>query len=477
MTSDAIPYYVDQIDWAALRRDFPPPGEFAAVHSARTDEQVRGLQEQRFLDRVRDAWRVPFYQRLWGNAGLVEGDIRSLEDLAKIPSFTSEDLKDSIASAPPFGDFYLPESLSRTKPLKLQTSGGSTGTPRPTLFDPVALEVQAIQLARAFRAQGARVGDRAQITYTNALGNAAWNAYMAMINWSGVMPLTTGTGQVTPSEKQLEYAAAWGTDWWFTRGEYLARLVNVADEIGFDLHQLNTRFIHSFLGPDATGAFRKGLEDAWGAPVYDNYGTHEIGLIAFECTQKRHKHVSEDTVFLETFDPDTDAVLAEGQPGCLVATSLHRSTPPLIRFNMRDIMIRYPRETCPCGLRTSGLSMFLGRADEMVKLRGTNVYPTACQQAINADPRTSGDYICVVGYDGEGMHRKETFVVRIERRDLGVDPVGLRRDLVTALHHDLGVRVDVEIVDPTTLAEHTRLGSDKVRRLLDLRDAGSNRTA
>jgi len=274
---------------------------------------------------------------------------------------------------------------------------------------------------------------------------------------------------VTPSEKQLEYAAAWGVDWWFARGEYLGRLVAVAEEIGFDLHSLGTRFVHSYLGPDPDGSFRRSLQEAWNAPIYDNYGAHEIGLIGFECTAQGHKHVNEDTVYLESIDVDTGAAVGTGTEASLVATSLHRTMPPMIRYNLRDLLIRYPRETCECGLRTGGLSMFLGRVDEMVKLRGMNVYPVACQSAVNREPGTSGDYLCVVDYVGEGTSRRERFVVRVERKDSSVDAEDLQRRMVQAFHHDLSVRVDVEIAEPGSLAEHTRLGKDKVRRLLDLR--------
>lgn len=466
--SGAMQYYFEQIDWPAFVAEYPPPPHFAQAHSARSDEELRALQEHRFLARVADAWRVPFYQRHWGAVGLEPGDVTSLDDIEKIPMFTSDDLKDSIASAPPFGDFYLPED-GTPAPWKLQTSGGSTGRPRPTRFDATALEVQGIQMARAFVQQGARRGDLAQITYTNALGNAAWNAYTAMLHWAGVTPLTTGTGAVTPSEKQLEYASVWGVDWWFARGEYLGRLVTVADEIGFDLHSLGTRFIHSYLGPDPDGSFRRSLQDAWNAPIYDNYGAHEIGLIGFECAERGHKHVNEDTVYLESVDVDTSASVGVGAEASLVATSLHRNVPPMIRYNLRDLLVRYPRETCGCGLRTSGLSMFLGRVDEMVKLRGMNVYPVACQSAVNRVPGTSGDYICVVDYIGEGVARRERFVVQVERKDASVDATVLQEQLANELHHDLSVRVDVEIVEAGTLAEHTRLGKDKVRRLLDLR--------
>lgn len=463
-----IPYYVDQLDWPTFMADYPPPPRFARTHGQLSDEGLRELQQRRFLARVADAWEVPFYRRRWSAAGLSPGDIRGLDDIEKIPTFTSDDLKRSIEEHPPFGEHYRPAG-GPARPMKVQTSGGSTGLPRPTLFDATALEVQAVQMARAFVAQGSRPGDLAQITYTNALGNAAWNAYTAMLHWSGVTPVTTGSGLVTPSEKQLEYARVYGVNWWYARGEYLGRLVQVAQETGFDLHQLNTRFLHSYLGPDLDGDLRRALQEAWNAPVYDNYGAHEIGLIAFECVEQDGKHINEDTVFLETVDVTSGAVLAPGARGSLVATSLHRDTPPIIRYNLRDVLEVGGRERCACGLRTARMSMFLGRADEMVKLRGTNVYPAACQTAVTRDGRTSGDYICVVEYVGTGTARREHMVVRVERRDSTVDADALARDLARSLHHDLGVRLDVEVVEPGSLAALTRLGTDKVRRLLDLR--------
>lgn len=109
-----------------------------------------------------------------------------------------------------------------------------------------------------------------------------------------------------------------------------------------------------------------------------------------------------------------------------------------------------------------------GRADEMVKLRGTNIYPMACQSAIKKDPRTTGEYICVVQYDGAGIGRREEMVIRVERRSTAVDTAALAEDLRKALHADLGARVDVEVVDPGDLTELCGTG-EKPRRLLDLR--------
>lgn len=466
-----IPYYCKAIDWDALIRDYPPPPDFQRVSAGMSDDELRALQNARFMERVGEAWEVPFYRDRWRAAGLEPGDVRSLEDIEKIPAFTSDDLKQALVDRPPFGS-HLPfgrEGLG-TRPLKIQTSGGTTGIPRVTLFDAMALEVQGIQTARALYAQGSRPGDVVQITYTNSLANSAWCALNGILNWLGAVPMTTGTGQVTSSERQLEYAREWGTTAWFSRGEYLARLVEVAEKAGIDLRSLPTRQIHSFLGPDTEGALRGQLEEAWGVPIYDNYGTHEIGLVGFECRCKNGMHVNEDTVFIEFADVDTGAAMPLGSRANIVATSLHRNVPLIIRYNLRDLMIGYKRERCACGLRTMKLSPFLGRSDEMVKLRGTNVYPLACQGAVTADPRTTGEFICVAHFVGEGVTRREDITVRIERRSAEVDAEALARDMAQVLHKDLGVRVGVEITEPGSLAQYTGLGTNnKAKRLLDLR--------
>lgn len=473
---DSIPYYWKSVDWAALTADYPPPPHYGKVTGRLSPDALRSLQNARFLDRMKDAWATPFYRERWTAAGLEPGDIRSLDDIEKIPSFNSDDLKGAILARPPFGNHHPfgAEGLGKT-PIKIQTSGGSTGLPRVTLFDTVALEVQGIQTARGLYAQGARPGDIIQIAYTMSLANAGWCAYNGIFNWLGATPVTTGSGAVTSSERQLEYAQAWGTTGWFARGEYLARLVEVARDLKFDLHSLKTKQIHSFLGTDFEGHLRKQLEEAWNAPVYDNYGTHETGLIAFECREQDRKHVNEDTAFLELADVETGAPLPMGSRGNLIVTSLHRSVPPIIRYNLRDCLIAYEREECACGLCTRKLSTFLGRSDDMVKLRGTNIYPLACQNAVTKDPRTTGEYLCVVTDSGQGITRRENMVVRIERRSPSIDAAVLAEDLAAALHKDLGVRVDVEIVEKDSLAPITNVGREnKVKRLLDLRGKGGH---
>lgn len=148
----AVPYYWKSVDWDGLMRDYPPPPYFQQTTGKLSEQELRALQNTRFIARMEDAWRTPFYAMRWGAAGIEPGDIRSLDDIEKLPCFTSDDLKDAIAAAPPFGSHQpvSAQQLART-PFKVHTSGGTTGFPRLTLFDPVALEVQAIQTARGRR--------------------------------------------------------------------------------------------------------------------------------------------------------------------------------------------------------------------------------------------------------------------------------------------------------------------------------------
>lgn len=463
-----IPYYHRSLDWNRLMADYPPPPHFHSTTGKLSEGGTFELQNARFRERMTEAWQIPFYKERWSAVGLEPGDIRGLEDIEKIPTFNSDDLKKAIEAAPPFGNHHPIGRNDLGKfPVKIQTSGGTTGMPRVTLFDPMSMEIQGIQTARGFYAQGARPGDLIQIPLTTSLANAGWTAYTAAFNWLGCVPITTGSGKVTPSERQLELAEAWGVNGWYLIGDYLGRLTQVASDMGFDLHKLPTKYIMTFLGPDADGALRKSFEEAWNAPVYDNYGSHEVGLVAFECASKT-RHINADTAYIEILDEDSGKVLPDGEIGSVVATSLYRSIPPFIRYDLRDRMALQPYATCSCGISSRSLSAMMGRADEMVKLRGTNIYPMSCQTAVKKDVRTTGEFICVVCYEGEGIGRKEEMTVRVERRSAEVDPGPLADDLRRALYNDLGARVDVEIVDPGGLAEVCGPG-EKPRRLLDLR--------
>jgi phenylacetate-CoA ligase len=467
-----VPYYYRSVDFDRLVREYPPSQDYAETVFLHDRRQIAEVQNRRFVSIVESAWRNPFYRKRWEAHGLRPQDIRSIDDLGKLPMVAVEDFKDSIKAHPPFGEH---PGLSRADgarvPIKIQSSGGTTGMPRPTLFTPWEWEIQGIQGSRALWIQGARPGDMMQIPATLYTANLGWFYYLSCLHWSGIMPVTTGSGNVTPTRRQLEIAFDWGVNLWAAFPEYLLHLASVAEQEKLDLRALRTRLITAFLGPDLDGSLRKMLEGAWHCPVFDNYGTHEVGLPAFECQERDGLHLMEDMFIVEVADVDTDQLVPDGQKGNLVMTSLYRHHPPLIRYNLRDYVriVSDGTTRCGCGSATRKMDHFLGRSDDMVKIRGTNVFPMACVRAVTSDDRTTGEWLCVVERQTSGLDLRDDMTVRVETKGEVGDREGLIHVLEDRLKSDLGIRVTVELVPAGTLAEYTYGREGKARRLLDRR--------
>jgi phenylacetate-CoA ligase len=469
-----LPNYHTSIDWEALYRKFPVPDVFERTVYKWPAERVRALQNERFLEVMQVGWKNEFYRRRWTAAGISPEDIRSIDDIVALPLFSSEDIKNDQAENPPFGLIHGSGlGYLQKHPLKLQTSGGTTGKARPTLSGPVEWELNGLTAARGLYIMGARPGDVMQIPATCSLANLGWCIYKGCHDYLGVMPLTTGSGVVTSSRRQLEVAFDWGTNLWVSFPEYLTQLAKVCrDELGRDVRELETKFIASYLGPDIDNSLRRQLEDLWGCPVYDNYGTNEMGQGAFECKHKAGLHLMEDCVYFEIVDVDTNLPVAPGETGNLVATILHRNIPPMIRFNVRDLERIISTQTCECGSSFRRMDKLLGRSDDMVKLRGVNIYPMACLPAVKSDPRTTGEWICVVDREERDGVLRDEMTVRIEVQRSALSRDGLAEHLAKRLQGDLGVKVAVELTDEGTLADVANLGREgKPKRLLDRRHA------
>jgi phenylacetate-CoA ligase len=467
-----LPIYHKSIDWDAFFAEHPVPDAFERTIYRCSKERLRELQNRRFMNLVRIGWNNSFYCSRWRAAGIEQGDINSIDDIAKLPSYTSDDVKKDQEENPPFGLFHGEGLRSlRTTPIKVQTSGGTTGKPRATLYGPTEWEMNGLTQARAMYVQGVRPGDVAQIPVTCSLANLGWAVYKACHDYLGVLPLTTGSGIVTSSRRQLELAFDWGTNVWCCFPEYLTQLAKVCrDELKRDIRELNTKSIHSFLGPDTDNSLRRQLEELWGCPVYDLYGTNEMGVAAFECQHQNGLHVMEDCIYLEIEDVETGLPVERGATGNMVVTILHRTLPPVIRYNVRDLTRMISEDTCRCGGSFRRMDKFLGRSDDMVKLRGVNVYPMACLPAIKSDPRTTGEWICVVDRsERDGVIRDE-MTVRVEVQRGVTSLEGLREHLEKRLQGELGVKVTVDLVSEASLAEAANIGREgKAKRLLDRR--------
>ena len=442
-----LPLYRNAIDWEWFDREHPAPDVYADTVFKWPAERVRALQNRRFLDIMQVGWKNGFYAKRWRAAGLEPGDIRGIDDIGKLPTFNSDDIKDDHKALPPFGAISgidRHDELQRN-PLKMQTSGGTTGKARPTLFGALEWEMNGLQAARSLYIQGARP--------------------------VGVMPLTTGSGVVTSSYKQIELAADYGVNIIAGFPEYLTQLAKVArEEVGIDARKLGLKFIASYLGPDTEGLLRKNLEELFGCPVYDNYGTNEISHASFEGPDKDGLYLMEDCIYLEVLDTETNQPVAPGQPGNLVATSLFRHIPPIIRFNLRDLGRIVGDGVSALGSSFRRMDHFLGRSDDMVKIRGNNIYPMGCLNAVRSDPRTTGEWVCVAERSViEGVIRDD-MVVHVEVRADAANLDGLKEHLESRLRSDLSLKVGVELVPEGGLAEMANLGREgKPRRLIDRR--------
>jgi phenylacetate-CoA ligase len=438
-------------------------------------ERVRELQNERFLEVVEAGWANRFYQALWRKAGLEPGDIASLDDIGKLPAFNSDDIKNDQADHPPFG--LLPgyaglrEHLA-AMPCRLQSSGGTTGKPRYTLQSVRENEVNAISAARSLYLQGARPGDILQIPATASLASLPWAYAKACTEYLGMLPVTTGSGVVTPSRRQMEIAFDVGVNCWMSFPEYLVRLAQASkEELGRDARELKSKLITTYLGPDIEGTLRAHLESLWGCPVYDNYGVNEIGHGALECSERQGLHFMEDLTYFEVLDTETGMPVEQGKVGNLVATVFYRRTFPIIRYNLRDLGRIVSTEPCGCGSSFRRMDHFLGRSDNMVRMRGVNVYPMACLPAVRSDPRTTGEWLCEA-YEAivDGRAREELAVHIEVRRNAGALG-GLQERLEARLKSDLGLSVSVRLVEEGKLEQLASLGEGKAKRLLERRPA------
>jgi len=474
ITETQLPIYQKSIDWDAFFAEYPVPDVYERTVYKWPPARLREFQNKRFMRLMDIGWKNEFYRSRWSAAGIKPGDIKSIDDIAKLPAYTSDDVKNDQAENPPFGHFHgAGKALLKTMPLKVQTSGGTTGKPRATLYGATDWEMNGLTQARAMYIQGVRPGDVVQIPATCSLANLGWCVYKGCHDYLGVLPVTTGSGVVTSSRRQLETAFDWGTNVWCSFPEYLTQLAKVSrEELGRDIRELKTKSIHSFLGPDTDNSLRRQLEELWGCDVYDLYGTNEMGSAAFECRHKNGVHVMEDCIYLEIEDVETGKPVEQGATGNMVVTILHRDLPPVIRYNVRDLARIVSSDRCECGSCFRRMDKFLGRSDDMVKLRGVNIYPMACLPAIKSDPRTTGEWICVVDrFEKSGVLRDEmTVQTEVQKSAANVD--GLKEHLEKRLQGDLGVKVAVELVAEGSLAEVANLGREgKPKRLLDRRFA------
>ena len=249
---DLIPRYHQALDFEALWREFPPPPDYFSATYRLSSDEMRGMQEQRFLRQMERAWQVPFYRRHWSVAGMEPGDIRGLGDLASIPPFSVHDMRESASDNPPWADYIgIDPAEHAPLPLILQTSGGTTGLPRPMIFTPRDREVMNIITGRRLYMQGVRPFDLVQVALSMGLTNGGVLAREGIWKYTGAVPVMTGSGAQTPTRRQIELIKAWKAKFLIGFPAYLRHMGLVArDELKVDPRELPVKGLIVHLGTD-----------------------------------------------------------------------------------------------------------------------------------------------------------------------------------------------------------------------------------
>ena len=439
--------YFDAIDIHQLQKEFPLGAQFLGMFSGMRPDCLRAAQERRFARQLERAWQIPFYQRLWGAGGVTRADTRSLEDIAKLPSFGKHEIMASVERHPPFGDHHgrdIPID-GKIVPMVLQSTSGTTGRPQPLLYSPRTREVQNLMLARAYLMAGMCATDVVHSVYGHGLVNGGHYIREAVLHFTDALFVSAGTGIETPSVKQVEFMRDFGATVIVGFADYIKRLADVAREQGLvPGKDIPLRMICGHLSKDARGA----LSEAWGgAELFDWYGVGDTGLIAAEGPDHDGLHLMEDAHWIEICDVDTGAPVAHGEPGDLIATCLFTDDIfPIIRFNTHDVTRLLPGAS-KMNFPFRRMEGFLGRSDSMVKLRGINVFPHALSSILAGTPGFNGEYLCTLTRDSSG---REDLLVSVETTQASTG--GLLEQVRNLLKTRLGVQVCVKLVAPSALA-------------------------
>lgn len=458
------PSYFDALDYSAILNDYGRPEDFTQTIAKMPREALRALQNERFLKLIAFAWKIPFYQRLWGNAGVTPADIRSIEDIVKLPSYSKSDLMASVEAYPPMGDFHGLDTYPKDQrpPMVFQTTSGTTGRPQPLIYGPKGREVQNLLLARAYTSQGVTREDVVHSVYGHGMVNGGHYVREAILHWTGAQMLTAGTGIETRSLQQVNIMRDFNASVIVGFGDYIKRLADVARDNGIlPGEDIKIRIITGHMGAEA----RETMSAAWGgAKVYDWYGVGDTGLIASEAIDQSGMYVHEDAQYLELLDVDTGLPTTEGEVGDMVVTCLYKDDLfPIIRFNTHDVT-RFVTSPSPLGFSFRRIVGFLGRSDNMVKLRGINIYPTGIGAILTeAFDDLLSEYVCLCARE-EG---RDEMVVHIEATGDLNRPTKPYEDLLKAR---LGVEIVVRLAAKDALASLTQIETrQKPIRLIDQR--------
>ena len=430
-----------------LRDLSPQPGDLDPIETASRDE-LAALQRTRLAATLRHAYaNVPHYRQAFDAAGVHPNDFRDLPDLARFPFTTKADLRANY----PFGMFAVP----RERIARIHASSGTTGKPTVVGYTKADLDVWADVMARSIRASGGRAGMRIHVAYGYGLFTGGLGAhYGAERLGCAVIPVGGGG-----TERQVQLIQDFQPDIIMVTPSYMLAILDAFRAAGADPRGTSLQ-VGIFGAEPWTNAMRAEIEGEFGMHGVDIYGLSEVmgPGVANECVEtKDGLHIWEDHFYPEVVDPDTGAVLPDGSRGELVFTSLTKEATPIIRYRTRDLT-----RLLPGTARTMRrMEKVTGRSDDMMIIRGVNVFPTQIEELVLARADLSGHYQIELTREG----RMDSALVRVEARpdSLGVTDAGPA--LARAIKEQVGITAAVEVVAPGGIERSV----GKARRVIDKR--------
>ena len=418
-------------------------------------EDLHALQEDRLKSIVRYVYdHSAFYRQKFKEAGVEPGDIKTLADITKLPFTRKVDLRDNY----PTGMFSAPKS----QVVRYHVSSGTTGKPTVVGYTKGDIETWSESLARALTSIGLSRDDVVQVGYGYGLFTGGLGLhYGAERIGAAVLPVGTGN-----TERQIELMQDLGSTAIACTPSYFLHIMEVAEKMGISIRNDTHLKVGIFGAEPWSLETRKRIEDATGINAYDIYGTSEIsGPLFTECQEKKGIHVWGDMLLTEVIDPKTGEPVSEGETGELVFTTLHKFALPLIRYRIGDLSI-ITNETCACGRTHPRIMRILGRTDDMLIIRGINVFPSQVESVLMNIPEVGDHWEIVVDRKGP----LDMMTVRVELTESGFsDKIGdlmkLKKKVSKELKGVLNIAAQVDLVEPGTIPR----SMGKAKRVTDNR--------
>ena len=423
-------------------------------------EQLRARQLEDLKWSVKHAYdNIELYRERFDEAGASPDDIRTLEDLQRFPFVVKQDMRDAY----PFGMF----ALGNEDVARIHASSGTTGQATVVGHSKRDLENWGDCFARGIAMVGGSAASTVQVSYGYGLFTGGLGAHSgAEAMGCTVIPTSSGN-----TKRQVQMMRDCKTDILACTPSYALLIADTAREMGYDPATDFAISAGIFGAEPCSENMRQEISEKLGIQYCDVYGLSEImgPGVAMECRERGGLHIAEDQFYCEIVDPDTGEVLPDGEWGELVITTLTRECCPMIRYRTRDVT-RIVSEPCPCGRTHRKIDRLRGRTDDMLIIRGVNVFPSQIEQVITAFPEIATQYQIVLSTKGP----LEVIELQVETEpDYPIDEVrkleDLKRRLQAELKSNLQVNVDVRIVEPKTIER----SMGKAKRVIDLREKES----